>query len=412
MLVALAASFPLAAGETLAGGQASDHGGAIAGAVVNGTPGFPAPDGIEVTLRYRDDDGVPQELRTLAVLGSEGAGATFQFPGVSSGERPYVLEVTYRGVVYTLDGPGPPNTLPNEEDRLTVYETGSDLDALRVLDDTLAVTAFDRRRRQMAVLESVRLENRGDRTFVADPASVGPMGLLRFSLPPRTGDLEIGTPLVGGHLIQVDRGVALTMPIPPGVHELLLIYRTAYDGSTMDYRPHFPLGADTYRVMLPSGLVQVEAPGMAPAGPVTLGPREYQVFESHDLAPDAFLDLRLTGLPQPTLTERLSDVVESDGVRRGALPVLAATLMAGLLAYAVMRRRRPAALATAPAPDDGGEDGFDGLVTAIARLDEGHASGVVSNEAYEAERSALMDRLRSLREGSAASGGGPPAGER
>ena len=113
------------------------------------------------------------------------------------------------------------------------------------------------------MLEAARLRNASDRTFRADVLIDGPMSMVRFSLPDGAADLDVEASLPGGHVLQVDRGFALTMPVPPGEHDILFVYRVPYESSTKQYTPNFPMGTDSYRVHGGEGGCGERRPGHA-----------------------------------------------------------------------------------------------------------------------------------------------------
>lgn len=386
-VVAVAALVPLAAA---AQDQTPADGTAIAGQVVNGTEGFPDPEGVGVTLLFEDRDGTPREAKATT-----DAGGAYRIADLPTDGRALTLQADYLGVVYAqrLSGSVGEVVESGEASLLTVHETTADLGTLRVLDSTLAVTGVDGGSRWLGILESVRLENPGDRTYFADPVR-GAASLLRFPLLPGVSGLEVESSLTGGHLIEVPGGVALTTPIPPGRHDFLLIYGAAYEGSAILYERGAPLEQEVFRVMVPVDAGRVESPGMSEMPPISLGGRAYSLLEARDVPPGVVLSVGLVGLPQPALFESLQSVAERDGVRQGVVPTVAALGLAALLGYGMLRRRagrRRASPGVGPLELEGG---VDELATSIARLDDDHAQGRLGDDAYNAEREALMDRLR------------------
>ena len=186
--------------------------GGRGGPVVHGPP-----EGLEVTLRFRDFRGDLAGRTTVA------SGDAFDFPDLTPAMGDgYLVEVLYQGVAYSVQVPA---DTPGSPVVLTVYETTGDPGVLAVLNSTLILARGDEAERSIGALAVVQLENRSDRTFFATPGESAPMDLLRFSLPRGAEDLDVQAFLEGGHLVQVDRGFALTTPVPPGVHDILFTYR-------------------------------------------------------------------------------------------------------------------------------------------------------------------------------------------
>ena len=364
---------------------------AIRGRLVNGTSGAPSPEGLEVTLRFRDFRGDLAGRTTVA------SGDAFDFPDLTPAMGDgYLVEVLYQGVAYSVQVPA---DTPGSPVVLTVYETTGDPGVLAVLNSTLILARGDEAERSIGALAVVQLENRSDRTFFATPGESAPMDLLRFSLPRGAEDLDVQAFLEGGHLVQVDRGFALTTPVPPGVHDILFTYRAAYDGDAWVFDHGFPLGAGVFRVMVTQGLGVPESEGMQPLAPVVVAGTGYMVLEARDLAPRQRLLLRLTGLPQPPLWARLQARLANDDFQRALAPGVLGAVLLGLLGFVVIARRRRTRVRP---PGSGGPvepttaGGRQTLVERIAGLDQLHAQGGVDEAGYLEEREALKARLMEM----------------
>jgi hypothetical protein len=357
----------------------------LSGTVTNGTAGEGAPVNLQVTLQFQAESDEVIERVTLTE-----AGGAFNFVNLPpQGNLGYVVSATYLEVEYTNRRLGEPLVEPLG---VTIYELTNDFTVLYLLDDTLALTSADKKTRQIEVLEAVKLRNNSDRTFQTDVQTDGPMNLLRFTLPAGATDLDVETSLPGGHILQVNLGFALTTPIPPGEHDILYVYRAPYDGSSLEYEPHFPMGVESYRVMLPDGLARAESMGMQLADSATIGDRTFVMLESENVEVGGRVNFTMTGLPQPSLMQRAEKVAKSDGFQRGVLPGLAGLVFVGLVGFTLVRRRRASVA---------GEDGFEGvddehddLILAIATLDERFESGDIEEEAYNQQRAELLEQIR------------------
>ncbi len=357
----------------------------LSGTVTNGTAGEDAPVNLQVTLQFQAESGEVIERVTLTE-----AGGAFNFVNLPpQGNLGYLVSATYLEVEYTNRRLG---ELLVEPLGVTIYELTNDFTVLYLLDDTLALTSADKKTQQIEVLEAVKLRNNSDRTFQTDVQTDGPMNLLRFTLPAGATDLDVETSLPGGHILQVNLGFALTTPIPPGEHDILYVYRAPYDGSTLEYEPHFPMGVESYRVMLPDGLARAKSSDMLLADSATIGDRTFVMLESANVEVGGRVNFTMTGLPQPSLMQRAEKVGRSDGFQRGVLPGLAGLVFVGLVGFTLVRRRRASV-----AREDGVEgvdDEHDDLILAIASLDERFESGDIEEEAYKQQRAELIARLK------------------
>ena len=353
----------------------------FSGMVINGTAGEDAPTDLQVTLQFQSDTSEVIERVTLTV-----DGGAFRFVNLPpQGNLGYVLSTTYLDVEYTNRMLGEPLVGPLE---VTIYELTNDFSVLYLLDDTLALTSADKKTRQIEVLEAVKLRNNSDRTFQTNVQTEGPMNLLRFTLPEGATDLDVETSLPGGHILQVNLGFALTTPIPPGEHDILYVYRAPYDGSTLAYEPHFPMGVEAYRVMIPEGLARAVSPEMREATSARVGDRMFVMLESESIPAGERVRFVMTDLPQPSLMQRAQKVGKSDGFQRGVLPGLAGLVLVGLLGFTLVRRRR-----ASTDMGDGDGSAHDELIVAIATLDERFEAGDIEEEAYKQQRDELISRL-------------------
>ena len=362
----------------------------ISGTVRNGTAGAAPPIGLRVTLRYQVPSGEVVEPDTLTALDG-----SFTFTNLPQQGLPgFELRADYLDVEYTNRVLGEPLAGPLD---LTVYELTSDFSVLSLVDDTLAVTGADGSRRQFAVLEAARLRNASDRTFRADVLVDGPMSMVRFSLPDGAADLDVESSLPGGHVLQVDRGFALTMPVPPGEHDILFVYRVPYESSTKQYTPNFPMGTDSYRVMVVKGVAESAGPGMRSVDDIAIGDTEYVVLETGPLAPGQPAALMLSALPEPTLLERADTTVRSDGFRRGVLPAALGLVLLVLVGVILLRRRRSSAhgpmvvytYGEKPRPPTRAE-----LVESIAQMDARFEAGELDPEDYQRRRELRVELAR------------------
>lgn len=376
VLVGLFALLLVLPGTALAQGAET-----LAGQVVNGTAGGAQPGRLEVTLEVTESD---RQVATRTTTAAEDG--TFAFTDIPPGaDLHYSIRATYQDVPYRATVTGP---LPADPIRLTVFETTSSIEQVRVLRNSVVVTGADGEQRWVEFLEMLVLGNQGDRTVVPDIATTGPMDLLRFSLPAGATNLDVLSDLPKADLIQVDRGFALVGPVPPGDHQMLYSYRVPYQGSSLAFDRSFPLGAGVFRLLVPESLPDVTVTDLQEQAPVTLGQTRYRVLEGQDIARGAGADMHIGGLPQPSV---LRTVARVSPVGRWGQVALLALLGAGLaaaLALGLVRRRAPAAEPALAASST------EALVQAIAVLDDRHARGEIGEAEYRGQREVLKGQWR------------------
>ncbi len=354
----------------------------VRGVIVNGTPGAEAPSGLPVVLDvYQLGD------RLDSINGVSGPDGSFAFENVPGGFGfGYIISAWYSDGFYYYERDFP---LPPEPFELRVYESTDDGEAVRIKVHTILVNGADADTGLMNVLSLVGLENSGDRTFVPDVPQAGMMSFLRFSLPLLAGEVDVQSNLRGGSILQIDRGFAMTTPVPPGSYEIAYTYQAAYEDGKLAYTQSFPFGAETFRVLIPPELGTAMGAGLEQTETVNLGEREYVELKANDLDVGARVDLEFTGLPQPPLWKRWQRDISREGFVAAAIPAMFGVALLSLLGYVLLQRREPAT--AAPGPAEAAPE-RNALVEAIARLDDRFVQRELERDDYLRQRRALKDQ--------------------
>ena len=237
---------------------------------------------------------------------------------------------------------------------LTVYDVTSDESALAVGSASLLVSAVDRASETVWVHELVQIVNDTDVAYVPGPS---PMSLLRFGLPPGALDLQVDTTLLGADVLQVDRGFSLTAGVPRGSHDVMFAYRFPYHGTEAALEKTLWYGAQSVRVLAPTELVEIAVEGFGAPDVVTIGERGYTVYEGFGLARGVRLAVRLSGLPEASIGERVDSRLRRVPLQYAA-PAGLGVVMALTIATVLWRRRSSRALqrvTVTGAIDRGGE---------------------------------------------------------
>ena len=359
----------------------------LTGSVINGTQGGAVPDGLEITLNYLNSTGDAVATRADVFQGK------FIFRGIPNRvSSAYQLTVQYKGIDYSLEVSGSQTAHPL---LITVYETAGDVSVFSILDGTLVITPGEKAGDALEVLAVMQLENRSDRTFVTSLERGNPMNLLRFSLPANAYDLSVQAFLEGGHIVQVDRGFALTAPVPPGKHDLLFAYHAPYEGGNWAFQQNFPFGAEVFRVMVAEGLGTLSAPLLKEQDTVKVGSIRYQVLHARDIVRGDRVSLDLGDLPRPPAWQRLNETLSKGTHQRSALLILVTFGLLILLGLALFRRRAIISIAS-PNLNMASKAITDDrmkILRAIAHLDQVRDNGGIQEERYRNSRKDLMDRL-------------------
>ena len=309
---------------------------AVSGQLVNGTRGADVPAGVAVLLhRFGAASGSVDTFETH----TDGDGA-FRFddvPAPADGDS-LALAADYGETRYTQVLS--PAELA-EPLTLTVYEFTRDVGVVATTEQSIIVAGIDAATRRMAVVQLFTLENRSDTTLVPDlsaPPMIGQFSFLRFSLPASATDLDVSTDLVGGEVIPVGTGFAITAPVQPGRHQVSFTFTVPYQGDEVTWRDNTLQGAETFNLLIPEEFGNIGVGGLTPDEGFTVGAVSYRVWRADNLAPGAGVNLTLSGLPEPTWVTRVGNPLSEARFWYGAVPVLVAIALAGLLIWGIWRR--------------------------------------------------------------------------
>lgn len=389
LAVTLLAASP---GSTGAAGATSD--GSISGQILMGSAGGTIDGPLTVKLAsYRD--GQLQDTREAAA----GEGNTYSFAGLSTDAGyEYFAFVEYKGVAY-----GTSSLALNEVRFRTadfiVYEPTEEQAVLRVLRDTIVITRVNANEKQLTVLEIVEFENSSDRTYLpATTGGAGPMGLLRFGLPPGARDLQPAGPLTGFQLAAVDAGFATDMPLRPGRTLVSFTYQLDYSGlrgQTFRYEKALPYTTDRVTILVGDRRLGVGSPALRDAGPASIGSQTYRQYDSASGPVVGPLPVAISGLPGTFPFDLSGPAVRYAGL-------ILATALAGLALIRGLAGRR-AGGAAGGRPEiliggtvEGAEAAEAALLLETARVDIDFERGRIPEDVYRRERAALTHRLVEL----------------
>ena len=256
--------------------------------------------------------------------------------------RTYFVTAEYGGAVYSVSLQVSNLGMPVN---IEVFESTNSSDVLRISDYSVIVTGANRDGRVLEILERASVHNDSDRTLVPDLQGEGPamLSFLRFALPRGATHLDVRSNLVGGDVLEVDRGFAVSVPVPPTPqdqpHRFEFVYRLTYDGAAVDLSRTLRFGAESLRFVVPTDTGTGVAPELADLGVADLTGRRLQLLEGAAFAPGDPAELRVVGLPQPTLLSRIG----SASGRAYLAYALPSAVGAALLALLLIGARRGSA---------------------------------------------------------------------
>jgi hypothetical protein len=362
--------------------------------VINGTQGAVVPSGSPITFHSFDQIVSP----VLTIDTTTTKGGSFEFFSVKLLEGgSYAVVIEYGGIQYS--------SLLSREDldnpiELPVYETTDDISVIKVTSLALIIADIDEKEREISALQILSITNTSDRTLLPNLSNITSptdINFLRFSLPPQASQLDVQSDLLGGDIIPIGTGFAVTSPIKPGSHSINLTFRFPYEGSSVTYRDSMLQGAAAYRVLIPMKLPPLQVTPLEGLPDIDIGDAMYRVWEGRNFAPGQALEIELSRLPQPSIWYRLEKSLSNGSFWQITLPSLLGSVLLLVLIYAGFKAPRGAT-----APETGGASGpadtdlrrREALVRAIAALDERFDQGQVPEAEYNARREQLKQRVQ------------------
>ncbi|MBK8482651.1 MAG: hypothetical protein IPL40_16055 [Proteobacteria bacterium] len=296
--------------------------------------------------------------------------AFFRLPRATSASKDaapatFTLQVMHDGHSYrsaTLT----PAQVGGKRATFVVYDRTTSRESLELAPGTHVLAQVSEGR--LSCTHILVLVNRGPRLV-----DLGAGGLV---VPLPTGALRAALSEETERVARLDEraaAIVLRGPLPPGQLVLQASYELPYDGATLEFRQHLPLGSAR------SLLALAEAPGVELSGP-NLEMREVrrhqgvamQLFSLSPVARGKQLELTLRNLPHRAEWPRQL--------------VLGLTVLIALWATAgIIQGRRHAARRAAQR---------ETLLNALAALERRQASGAIDASAYAAERAALIAQAR------------------
>lgn len=363
----------------------------VRGELVNGTEGGETPSGLPVTLHAIDS----LEGRVASYNATSDEAGNFLFEGVARvNGGSYVLVADYHGMRYSelLESGNLADPV-----RLTIYEITRDIGVIEVRRQAMIIADIDDTNREISALEVLSVSNTSDRTLLPELANItnpADINFLRFSLPANATDLSVQSSLPGGDIVPMGTGFAVTSPVLPGDHEINYSYKFPYESDSVTFNQRLIQGVETYQVLAPLALSQIQVAPLEPKPRIDVGGTPYLVWETSQVPPGRGVALRISQLPQPGLATTLVQSVSGSQLWLSIVPATLAVGLGVLLLWAWFRAPRTAGTVAVISRDDAVRR--QSLVQAIAVLDERFQEGRLAEGEYGPRREELLSRLRQL----------------
>ena len=136
---------------------------------------------------------------------------------------------------------------------IIIYSSSPSLEDISILDYTIMITNIVGRDRNISILSVAKITNTSDSTWIPDITSPELTGLdlFRFNLPEGYMSLSVESQLPEGNIMEINTGFAMSNPIPPGEHSIIMSFETKYNSNNFNYPLRLPFGANRIKILLP-----------------------------------------------------------------------------------------------------------------------------------------------------------------
>ena len=377
-------------------------GGVIRGAVVQGTPGSEGVGDAVVTLEsFIDFQPMTAYTTTVAPDGS------FEFtdlaldPNSADPGMVYLASVSEGGIRYSSPIVSLTAEAPAAETEITVYDVTEDPSGI-VLDRVHWI--IDSQPGALMVLQVLEIGNLGDRTYVGETVDgLDEPVTVAFLVPEEAVELNFENGALGQRFRQVGDLIYDTTPVVPGsgTRQIVMQYAVPYDGEDVSLAQPFEYPVSTLNLLVADqpGL-EVDVPGLEPSGTRDFEGRVYYVWQAGNVGQDP-VAVNLSGLLRAgELDPRAAETAGATSAATAAaapsyepwmawmVALLAGVGLAGVVTWSWKQGR----LTPVDTPEDLRAQHKE-LVQSIARLDDLHALGEVSDGTWQAQRAQLKNKL-------------------
>lgn len=346
-------------------------------------PGIIIPENLTVTLV--GFDSMDQVYEAQTEVQPDGS---YEFVNVEYAlGRAYMATVDYQGLTFSSDVYHSLDSFPVDEIDLPIpyYETTTDLSALRA--DRLHIFFDFTRPEVVQVVELFIFNNTSNKVIVPElPGG----GVIEYDLPDGALNLQFQDSGLGDRYIQTENGFADSASILPGEgSQILFAYDLPYSRK-MNVDIPIPVPVDAAVIMLPSGTMKATSDQLQSTGSRDVQGISLDMYSASNLAAGSTLEIALSGKVSTTTGLEAGNTT---GLLIGGGVLGLVLVGAGIWLW---RQNKPG--------DDEEEleadppvETEDEIMDAIITLDDSYKAGDLPEEAYQARRAELKNKLQSVK---------------
>lgn len=355
---------------------AEEQTGSIAGQVINGTQGAPVPPDQQVVLHGFDDFREVQVLTTTSR--ADGAFEFTDLPYLMG--RQFMLTTLHDGLTYSSDIFSFAGSPQVKHLTLTIYDTTADPSTLEV-ERMHIFFDFNLGAGQVDIGEMLLISNHSDKTYAP---SNGP--IIEVPLPIGANAVNVQNRREGLDYTLTAQGLALHTPIRPGPNtaQISFSFQLPYSGS-LDFEQTLSYPVKVLNVLSPEMGVTVQGGQLQDQGTQTQQGATFRAYGANGLPAKGPIAFKISGQPR---------AAQSSSARTSAIDPT--SLVIGILALAVVVGGAGLGWYFWPFSRLAEPPSYEGLLQAIADLDDAFDEGQLERKRYERERARLKGKLLAL----------------
>ena len=268
---------------------------------------------------------------------------------------------------------------------IIIYSSSPSLEDISILDYTIMITNIVGRDRNISILSVAKITNTSDSTWIPDITSPELTGLdlFRFNLPEGYMSLSVESQLPEGNIMEINTGFAMSNPIPPGEHSIIMSFETKYNSNNFNYPLRLPFGANRIKILLPENNGGLTSKYLQESEKVTLNDKIFKVFKGENIIRNSQLNVEFTDLPEPNIQEKTIDFLKSRGYSI-LLVIFISIILLLILGLVIFRKKNYISQFSDTQLEN---------IKLIAILDKKYEDNKVSSEEYFSNRKKLMDEI-------------------
>tara|TARA_B100000949_G_scaffold199789_1_gene187013 strand:- start:391 stop:1167 length:777 start_codon:yes stop_codon:yes gene_type:complete len=250
------------------------------------------------------------------------------------------------------------------------------------------IPSLNAKNRIAGFLSVVEIENSSDRVWIPDitnPSLTG-LDLFRFNLPKRYKSLSVESQLPEGNILEIETGFAMTNPIPPGSHSILIGYQAEYKEDNLKFPLRLPFGANEIKILIPKDKGIIKNKYFQQTENVFINQDTFLSFEGSKIEKGTQLDVEFKELPEPNAQENLINLIQSRTYSVILVGFLSIIILM-VISYFFWKHLI----------DTQGQENFTSrqklLIHQIALLDRNYEMNEIPAEKYHEERTILMEKI-------------------